>query len=76
MDEIYNYITDEFKDVGIARQMADPLESAILGLDETPYRGAVRRAGASAERFADVKRGVQSSVKLQQSKAAGCVKNR
>ena len=30
--------------------MADSLEAAILSLEERPYRGAVRRTGAFADR--------------------------
>lgn len=50
LDEVYNYIADEFKEIGTAEHMADLLESAILGLDETPYRGSVRRTGSFANR--------------------------
>ena len=46
LDEIYNYIADEFKEIGTAEHMADLLETAIFGLDEMPYRGAVRKVGA------------------------------
>jgi plasmid stabilization system protein ParE len=47
LDEIYNCIVQEFKEIETAEQMANLLESAILGLDEMPYRGAVRRVGDS-----------------------------
>ncbi|MGC4019031.1 MAG: type II toxin-antitoxin system RelE/ParE family toxin [Muricomes sp.] len=50
LDGIYHHIADEFKEVGTAEKMADLLEAAILGLDEMPYRGAVRRVGAFANR--------------------------
>lgn len=50
LDGIYNHIADEFKETGTAEKMADLLEAAILGLDEMPYRGAIRRAGAFANR--------------------------
>ncbi len=46
LDEIYNYISDEFKEIGTAEHIIDLLEDAILGLDKMPYRGAVRRVGA------------------------------
>lgn len=46
LDDIYNYITDEFKELGTAEHMADLLEDAIFGLAEMPYRGAIRRVGA------------------------------
>lgn len=50
LDEIYNYIADTFKEIGIAENMAGLLEKAILGLNEMPYRGALRRTGAFANR--------------------------
>jgi len=50
MDEVYYYIAEEFKEPGAAEQMADLLEDAIFGLDELPYRGAVRKTGAFANR--------------------------
>ncbi len=50
LDDIYDHIVDDFKDIGTAEKMADALEAAILSLDELPYRGAVRRVGAFANR--------------------------
>ena len=50
LDNIYNHIADNFKEIGTAEKMADSLEAAILSLDEMPYRGAVRRTGAFANR--------------------------
>lgn len=50
LDNIYNYIADEFKELGTAEKMADALENAILSLDEMPYRGSIRRTGAFANR--------------------------
>lgn len=50
LDEIYNYIIDEFKTLGTAEHMADLLDDAILGLDELPYWGAIRRVGAYANK--------------------------
>lgn len=50
LDDIYNHIADDFKEINAAEQMADLLEDAILGLDEMPYRGAIRRTGAFANR--------------------------
>lgn len=50
LDDIYDHIVDDFKNIGTAKKMADALEAAILGLDELPYRGAVRRVGAFANR--------------------------
>ena len=50
LDDIYNYIADSFKEIETAEKMADSLETAILSLDEMPYRGAVRRTGAFANR--------------------------
>ncbi len=50
IDSIYNHIAEDFKEVNIAEKMVDALEDAILSLDEMPYRGAVRRVGAFANR--------------------------
>ena len=50
LDDIYNYIADDFKEIGTAEKMADSLEDAILSLDEMPYRGSIRRTGAFANR--------------------------
>lgn len=50
LDGIYNHIADDFKEIGTAEKMADVLETAILSLDEMPYRGAIRRTGAFASR--------------------------
>lgn len=50
LDDIYNHIADGFKEIGTAEKLADALDEAILSLDEMPYRGAVRRTGAFANR--------------------------
>lgn len=50
LDDIYNHIADDFKEIGTAEKMADVLGDAILSLDEMPYRGSVRRTGAFANR--------------------------
>ncbi|MDT3387204.1 MAG: type II toxin-antitoxin system RelE/ParE family toxin [Bacteroidota bacterium] len=50
LDDIYNYIADEFKKPGTAEHMAELLEDAVLGLAEMPYRGVVRRVGAFANK--------------------------
>lgn len=50
LDNIYNHIANDFKEIGTAERMADTLEEAILSLDEMPYRGSVRRTGAFANR--------------------------
>ncbi len=50
LDEIYDYIVEEFKEIETAERLADLLEAAILSLDEMPYRGAVRRVGAYANK--------------------------
>ena len=50
LDEIYDYIVEEFKEIETAERLADSLEAAILSLDEMPYRGAVRRVGAYANK--------------------------
>ena len=50
LDDIYNYIADDFKEIGTAEKMADSLEETILSLGEMPYRGSIRRTGAFANR--------------------------
>ena len=50
LDDIYNHIADDFKEIGTAEKMADALEDAILSLDEMSYRGSIRRTGAFANR--------------------------
>lgn len=50
LDDIYNHIADDLKEIGTAEKMADVLEDAILSLDEMPYRGSIRRTGAFANR--------------------------
>lgn len=50
LDDIYNHIADDFKEIGVAEKMADILEDAILSREEMPYRGSVRRTGAFANR--------------------------
>lgn len=50
LDDIYNHIADDFKEIGTAEKMADALEDAVLSLDEMPYRGSIRRTGAFANR--------------------------
>ena len=50
IDEVYNHIADDFKDIGAAEKYADILDEAILSLDTMPYRGAERKIGAFANR--------------------------
>ena len=50
IDNIYNHIADDFKEIGTAEKLADALEYAILSLGEMPYRGSIRRTGAFANR--------------------------
>ena len=50
LDNIYNHIADDFKEMGTAEKRADTLEEAILNLGEMPYRGSIRRTGAFANR--------------------------
>lgn len=50
LDNIYNHIANDFKEIGTAERLADTLEDAILSLDEMPYRGSIRRTGAFANR--------------------------
>lgn len=50
LDLIYNYIVSEFKEVEIAENLVDKMEENILGLEFMPYRGAVRKVGAFANK--------------------------
>ena len=46
LDNIYNHIADDFKEIGTAEKMVDALENGILSLNEKPYQGSIRRTGA------------------------------
>ena len=48
IDEIYTYIKEELFAEKAAIDLVDDIESAILGLDELPDRGAERKVGAYA----------------------------
>lgn len=48
LDEIYAYIAKELCAPGAAAGLLDRIEEAILSLEETPYRGAVRKSGLFA----------------------------
>jgi len=50
LDEIYRYVKDEIKVIETEKQMIDLLQEAILGLDEMPYRGAIRKTGTFANK--------------------------
>lgn len=50
LDDIYNHIVGDFKEIGTAEKMTNALEDAILSLDEMPYRGSIRKTGAFANR--------------------------
>ena len=50
IDNIYCYIVEEFKDIKAAENHANLLEEVILSLDTMPYRGAVRKTGAFANK--------------------------
>lgn len=50
LDNIYSYITEEFKEVATANSIIESLEKNILGLSEMPHRGALRRVGAYANK--------------------------
>lgn len=50
IDGIYNYIADEFKDAKAAEGLAILFEETIIGLGNMPYRGAIRKNGAFANR--------------------------
>jgi plasmid stabilization system protein ParE len=50
LDDIYNHIADDFKEIGTAEKMADILDEAILSLEDMPYRGALRKTGAFANK--------------------------
>ena len=45
MDEIYEYIREEFHAPETAKHLAGLLEEAILSLEDMPERGAKRRVG-------------------------------
>ena len=46
LESIYKYIVEEFKERDTAEHMIELLEKVILGLDELPYRGSIRKVGA------------------------------
>lgn len=50
LDDIYNKIADDFKEIGTAEKMADALDEMILSLSHMPYRGSSRKTGAFANR--------------------------
>jgi toxin ParE1/3/4 len=50
LDDMYRYIKDEIKVIETAKQMVNLLQEAILGLDEMPYRGAIRKTGTFAKK--------------------------
>jgi plasmid stabilization system protein ParE len=50
IDDIYNYIADNFKEIGTAEKMADVLDKAIRSLSDMPKRGSIRKTGAFANR--------------------------
>ena len=50
LDNIYNHIADDFKEIGTAEKMADALEDAFLSLDEMPYRGSISKSSCSSNR--------------------------
>lgn len=50
LDEIYTYIARNLLSPDTALQLADEIESAILSLEELPFRGAERKRGAFADR--------------------------
>ena len=49
LDEIYSYIAENLSSPYTALHMIDTLEEAILSLEQTPERGAIRRIGVYAE---------------------------
>ena len=50
IDQIYGYIKEEFKEIEIAGNIAKSIEDSILGLEEYPHRGAIRKVGVYANR--------------------------
>lgn len=50
LDEIYAYVAKELLAPGAAEGLIDRIEKAVLSLEETPYRGAVRKIGLYAGR--------------------------
>ena len=56
LDNIYNHIADDFKEIGTAEKMADALEDAVLSLEEMPYRGSGNYASDEAKEIARLQR--------------------
>lgn len=50
LDHIYSYISDELKENNNALNLIKTIEDTILSLDRFPYRGAVRKVGAYANK--------------------------
>ena len=50
LDGIYSYTANTFLEPGTAEGMLDTLESAILSLEELPYRCAERKHGLYANK--------------------------
>jgi plasmid stabilization system protein ParE len=48
IDDIYNYIADNFKEIGTVEKVANVLDKAIRSLSDMPKRGSVRKTGAFA----------------------------
>jgi len=46
LDQIYEYIIDEFQDRNAAEIVVSDLENAIISLEMMPYRGSLRQVGA------------------------------
>ena len=50
LDGIYDYIANTLLEAGIALNLVDRIESAILSLETMPYRCPERKRGAYANR--------------------------
>ena len=50
LNNIYEYIVEEFDEIKIAENLVELIENAILSLSEMPYRGALRKNGAFANK--------------------------
>ena len=50
LSDIYHYIANTLQEPGIAMNMVDKIENAILSLDIMPHRCPTRKAGAYANK--------------------------
>lgn len=50
LDDIYRYIAGALSEPGTAGRLLHEIETAILGLETMPFRGAARRVGRYADK--------------------------